>query len=89
MRVFTALPVTAVCTGTLCLQIRRHLLLHHDLLQRLEDGFAFGEGQARRSGGEVLPLHTGDLSGFGLACIVGDHHVNRVLHGHVPCEDDL
>jgi hypothetical protein len=54
MRAFTALPVTAVCTGTLCLQVRRHLLLHHDLLQRLEDGFAFGEGQAQRGGGEAV-----------------------------------
>jgi hypothetical protein len=80
----TALSVAALGTRTLRLQVRRHLLLHDDLLQAFEDRFAFGEREAQRGGGQILPLHPGNLPRFGLAFIGGDHHVNRVLHGHVP-----
>jgi hypothetical protein len=51
----TALPVAAMGTRTLCLQVRRQLLLHDDLLQAFEDRFAFSEGEAQRGGREVLP----------------------------------
>jgi hypothetical protein len=57
----TTLEVTAVCTETWRLKIRRHLPLHHDLLQGFEDGFAFGEGEAQYGGRELLPLQAGHL----------------------------
>jgi hypothetical protein len=37
MIAYTAPQVTAVCTRTLRIEILRHLLLHHDCLQGLED----------------------------------------------------
>ena len=84
MIAFATLQVAAIGTGTLRLQIRRHLLLHYDFLQGLEHGFAFGEGQTQRGGRQVLPLHTGDLPGFRLAFIGGDHDLDRILHGDTP-----
>ena len=58
---FTALPVAAMGTGILRFQVRRHLLLHDDLLQAFEDRFTFSEREAQRGGREVLPLHASDL----------------------------
>ena len=83
MITFTALSVAAMGTGTLRLQVCRQLLLHDDLLEAFEDRFAFGEREAQRSGGQVLPLHTRNLLCLGLAFVSGDHPVHRILHGHV------
>jgi hypothetical protein len=75
---------TAVWTGTLRVKIRRHLPLDHDLLPGLEDGFAFGEGQAPGGGDQVLPLQTGDFPCLGLALVGGDHDLKGVLHRDIP-----
>jgi hypothetical protein len=80
----TALVDATVCTGTLRLQVCRHLLLHHHRLQRLEDGFPFGEGQAQRGGGQVLPLQAGNLPRFGLTILGRDHHLDGAFHGGSP-----
>jgi hypothetical protein len=82
-----ALAPTSLATvwaGALRLKKGSQLLRNDDLLERLEHGFAFGEREAHGGGRQVLPLHTGDLSGFCLAFIGDDHHVNRALHGHIP-----
>jgi hypothetical protein len=86
MIAFTALPVAAMGAGTLRLQGRRQLLLHDDLLQTFEDRFALGEGEAQRGGGQVLPLHTGDVPCLGLALVGGDHDLNGILYGNVPSD---
>ena len=64
--------LAAARAGMLRLKICRHLLRHHDLLQGLEDGFAFGEGEVQGGGGEVPPLQAGDLPRLGpaLICLV-------------------
>jgi hypothetical protein len=84
MIAFTALQVTAVCTGTLRVKKGPHLLLNDDFLERLEDGFAFGEREAQGGRGQLLALQTADFVCFGLPFVGGDHDLDRVLHGDVP-----
>jgi hypothetical protein len=81
---FAPTYLATVRAETLRLKKGSYLLRNDGLLERLEHGFAFGECEAHGGGRQVLPLHSGDLPGFCLAFIGGDHHVNRVLHGHVP-----
>src|SRR5262249_15231959 len=75
----TRLP--AVGTGTLLLEIRVHLPLHHDFLQRLEHRFALREREAERLRCQIMPLHTRDVLDRFLAIVSDGHHLDLDLHG--------
>lgn len=50
--------LATVRTGAVLLEIRLHLPLHHDFLQRLEHRFALREREAERLGCQVIPFDT-------------------------------
>jgi hypothetical protein len=70
-----------VRVGTLRLEKGSHLLLDDDLLERLEHGFALGEGKTQHGGGEVFLLHAGRLPCLRLALVGCDHDLDGILHG--------
>jgi hypothetical protein len=84
MIAFAMLPVAAMRTGTLRLQVRCELLSDDDRLQGFEDRFALGKREAQCGRGQVLPLYRGDVLCLGLALVGGDDDLNGILHDDVP-----
>src|SRR5437870_2278193 len=71
-------------TVPLLAQVRLHLPLYDDLLERLEDRFAFGQRQSKRRGGEVRTFYTGHFPYRFLAVIAVRDDLHRDLHSSSP-----
>src|SRR5712691_1853107 len=76
--------VATLWAVTLLAQIRLHLPLHDHLLDRLEDGFAFSQRQAKCLGGNVHAFHTGRFAYRFLAVIAACDDLYGDLHGSSP-----
>jgi hypothetical protein len=84
MRALTLADVPTVRTVALLAQVRLHLPLHHDLLQGLEHGLAFGQRETQGGRGEIGVLHAGHFAYRFLAVIGLCHDLHSDFHSSSP-----
>jgi hypothetical protein len=84
MRPFTVTQLTAVRAVALAVQVRLHLPFDDNLLQGLQQGFAFRYRETQALGCEVISFNTSQFADGFLALVVGERDAIRRLAHDLP-----